>query len=306
MHPEISQFPSKQFYNGRLIDGQNMAEIRQSPWHASSLLGPYCFFDIKGTQTIGARGHSFINTEELNVALQLYERLRTDYRSINFRGKIGIITPYKAQLRELRIRFQSRYGDGILDEIEFNTTDAFQGRESEIIIFSCVRARASGGIGFLEDVRRMNVGLTRAKSSLWVLGDSRSLVQGEFWSRLVEDAKCRHKYIDGDVMSLLRKPTSKALPSIRQTIVPEIEMSGTDDYNVANSHSLKSESSSSDCIFSKTDEVRFENKEMVIPPVSSGGIGTIDTASRREGFGLKRRRESSPTSDVRIPNKVRN
>lgn len=210
MHPEISIFPSQQFYDGKLIDGPNMAALRRKPWHGSSILGPYTFFDVKGTQTSGARGHSFINQEELNVALQLYERLRIDFSTYDFRGKIGIITPYKAQLGQLRSRFQQKYGDTILEDIDFNTTDSFQGRESEIIIFSCVRARASGGIGFLEDIRRMNVGLTRAKSSLWVLGDSRSLIQGQFWAKLLADAKSRDRYVEGDVLSLLRKPISRA------------------------------------------------------------------------------------------------
>jgi senataxin len=97
----------------------------------------------------------------------------------------------------------------ILDEVEFNTTDAFQGRESEVIIFSCVRASPAGGIGFLQDIRRMNVGLTRAKSSLWVLGNSQSLVRGEFWRKLVEDAKGRDRYTEGNIMNMLSKHSSK-------------------------------------------------------------------------------------------------
>jgi hypothetical protein len=197
MHPEISKFPSNQFYDGKLIDGDGLAKLRNMPWHTGGILGPYRFFNVKGTQVNGAKGHSFINMEEVRDALRLYHRLRSECRSYDFRGKIGIITPYKAQLKELRRAFQSSCGEKVFDEIDFNTTDAFQGRESEIIIFSCVRARASGGIGFLEDVRRMNVGLTRAKSSLWILGDSRSLMQGEFWARLIEDAKARHLFSEG-------------------------------------------------------------------------------------------------------------
>ncbi|KAB8294774.1 hypothetical protein EYC80_006736 [Monilinia laxa] len=214
MHPEISRFPSQQFYNSRLIDGEGMAQLRVQPWHASSILGPYRFFDVVGVQSKETKGHSLINVPELNAAIQLYQRLKTDYRSYDFRGKIGIITTYKAQLNELKRRFGQKFGDGIFEEIEFNTTDAFQGREREIIIFSCVRAKASGGIGFLNDIRRMNVGLTRAKSSLWVLGDSRALEQGEFWNRLIQDAKGRSRYTSGDIMGLLSRPTSKDAPAI--------------------------------------------------------------------------------------------
>ncbi|TVY81330.1 Helicase SEN1 [Lachnellula suecica] len=217
MHPEISRFPSQQFYKGRLVDGEGMARLRTQPWHASTILGPYRFFDVKGLQTQGG-GHSFINIPELNAAIKLYERLKADYRGYDFRGKIGIIATYKAQLNELKARFSSRFGESIFDEIEFNTTDAFQGREREIIIFSCVRATTNKGIGFLKDIRRMNVGLTRAKSSLWVLGDSRALKQGEFWNRLIEDAKARDRYTDGDVVALFSKPTSKVHPSAGESV----------------------------------------------------------------------------------------
>ncbi|KAL7621310.1 DEAD-box type RNA helicase [Parahypoxylon ruwenzoriense] len=219
MHPEISLFPSQEFYEKRLVDGEDMRRLRYQPWHQSALLGPYRFFDVKGIQEKGRKGQSLVNLEELKVAMQLYERLVIDYPKTDFKGKIGIITPYKAQLFQLCEQFSRRYGDKIKEQIEFNTTDAFQGRECEIIIFSCVRASPTGGIGFMTDIRRMNVGLTRAKSSLYILGDSRALVQGEFWNKLIEDAKVRDRYTAGDVLSLLRKPGSR-LPASDFGVLP--------------------------------------------------------------------------------------
>ncbi|KAI5464172.1 SEN1 N terminal-domain-containing protein [Mariannaea sp. PMI_226] len=212
MHPEISVFPSREFYEGQLQDGQNMGQLRQMPWHKNLLLGPYRFFDVQGVQERGQRGQSLVNTKELDVAMQIYDRFSKEYSDCDLTGKIGIITPYKAQLFELRNRFKSRYGEDITKNIEFNTTDAFQGRECEIIIFSCVRASSTGGIGFMTDIRRMNVGLTRAKSSLWILGDSRALVQGEFWRKLIEDAQARDRYTKGDILSMFRKPLEQAKP----------------------------------------------------------------------------------------------
>lgn len=209
MHPEISVFPSQEFYEKKLLDGDDMRRLRHQPWHQSALLGPYRFFDVKGSQERGHRGQSLVNFPEIKVAMQLYERFRTDYPGIDLKSKIGIITPYKAQLYELRDQFARRYGEKIREDIEFNTTDAFQGRECEIIIFSCVRASPTGGIGFMTDIRRMNVGLTRARSSLWILGDSRALVQGEFWNKLIVNAQARNQYTSGDVLSLLRRPGAK-------------------------------------------------------------------------------------------------
>ncbi|KAG9248055.1 SEN1 N terminal-domain-containing protein [Calycina marina] len=236
MHPDISSFPSQQFYQGRLVDGDGMAKLRIKPWHRSSVFSPYRFFDVEGIQTKEARGHSFINIPELNAALRLYARLKADYSSYDFKGKIGIITSYKAQLNELKSRFARTYGEVVFEEIEFNTTDAFQGREREIIIFSCVRAKATGGIGFLGDIRRMNVGLTRAKSSLWVLGDSRSLQQGEFWNKLIQDAKKRNRYTGGDVMGLFSRPTIQDVP----------EYEDDNDVEMADSISVSSSSRATD------------------------------------------------------------
>ncbi|KAI1005560.1 putative ATP-dependent helicase [Podosphaera aphanis] len=226
MHPEISIFPSREFYGGKLIDGDNMARLRDKPWHSSTILGPYRFFDVKGAQKKADRGHSLINVPELNAAIALYERLKADFSDYDFKGKIGIITTYKAQLIELKVRFENRFGESIFDEIEFNTTDAFQGREREIIIFSCVRAKASGGIGFLGDIRRMNVGLTRAKSSLWVLGDSLALQQGEYWNKLIQDSKERDRYTSGDIMDLLRRQTTRDRQNIREAQVNTVTFIG--------------------------------------------------------------------------------
>lgn len=218
MHPDISIFPSRTFYDGLLKDGDGMAALRQRPWHASSLLAPYRFFDVKGQHQAAPKGHSLINIAEIDVAMALYTRVRTDFGSYDYTGRIGIITPYKSQLKALKDRFSSRFGNDIFDTVEFNTTDAFQGRESEIIIFSCVRASPAGGIGFLQDIRRMNVGLTRAKASLWVLGNSESLVRGQYWRKLVEDAQARDSYTTGDLMGMLKKPSSAFPASETRTV----------------------------------------------------------------------------------------
>jgi senataxin len=190
MHPEISAFPSQVFYESRLLDGDGMAKLREKPWHADPMLGPYRFFDVQGQQS--SSGSSLTNMKEIDAAMRLFNKLIAACGSYDFSGKIGIITPYKAQFNAMKRRFQDEYGKSILDTIEFNTTDAFQGRECEIIIFSCVRAN-EGSIGFLNDYRRMNVGLTRAKCSLWVLGHAKSLVNGKFWRMMIEDAQRRNR-----------------------------------------------------------------------------------------------------------------
>jgi len=241
MHPEISGFPSRMFYDSRLLDGAGLAALRTRPWHGTALLSPYRFFDVQGQHS--AMGHSLVNHAEVRAALQLYHRLTTDFGGrYDFNGKIGIITPYKSQLKELKMQFERQLGEDVASSIEFNTTDAFQGREAEIIIFSCVRASPGTGIGFLNDIRRMNVGLTRAKCSLWVLGNSTSLMKGEFWAKLVTESKTRDRYTTGDLEGLLKRPSQivrtvedgsvKDLTSKKKVDEPasvDVKMGGTSD-----------------------------------------------------------------------------
>lgn len=82
-----------------------------------------------------------------------------------------------------------------LELVEVSTVDGFQGREKDIIIVSCVRGGSSGGLGFVDDVRRMNVALTRAKFACWVVGDSRALRKSPHWSAFLDSVTKRGRYV---------------------------------------------------------------------------------------------------------------
>src|SRR5687768_11326740 len=107
MHPSISAFPSREFYESSLKDGDGMAELRKQPWHDSTVFGPYRFFNVAGSES--RQKTSLINTEEASTALALFNRITTDFHDINFDGRIGIVTPYRQQLGELKRTFQKRY-----------------------------------------------------------------------------------------------------------------------------------------------------------------------------------------------------
>ena len=190
MHPEISMFPSKEFYHSRLLDGPNMAENNSKPWN--SLYGPYRFFDVKGAEEQNEATKSVFNYTEASLALELVEDLFEKFSEINWAGLVGIISPYKEQVKLLKKLFINRFGRIITTQIDFNTVDGFQGQEKEVIVFSCVRAENHTGIGFLADIRRMNVALTRARSSLWILGSKKALVNNKTWRDLIENATERH------------------------------------------------------------------------------------------------------------------
>ncbi|AET40886.1 DNA/RNA helicase SEN1 Ecym_7029 [Eremothecium cymbalariae DBVPG len=194
MHSMISSFPSLEFYDGKLKDGPDMDNINQRQWHETQPFAPYKFFDIlTGKQQQNAKTMSYVNYDECQVSIEMVDKLLRLYeKKVDFTGKIGIISPYREQMQMMKKAFRSYFGGTIFTYIDFNTIDGFQGQEKEIIIISCVRADDSkNNVGFLKDFRRMNVALTRAKTSLWILGHHKSLCRNKLWMNLISDAKTR-------------------------------------------------------------------------------------------------------------------
>ncbi|KAK6118930.1 hypothetical protein DH2020_047326 [Rehmannia glutinosa] len=199
MHPHIRDFPSRYFYQGRLTDSESVSNLPDEIYYKDPLLRPYIFFDI----TYGRESHrggsvSYQNTQEAQFCVRLYEHLQKTIKSMGV-GKVsvGIITPYKLQLKCLQREFKDVLNSDEGKDIYINTVDAFQGQERDVIVMSCVRA-SNHGVGFVADIRRMNVALTRARRALWVMGNANALVQSDDWAALIADAKARSCYLDMD------------------------------------------------------------------------------------------------------------
>ena len=220
MHSSISSFPSKQFYNGELLDGPEVDTHTARSWHSSSIFGTYRFFDVAGREE-ESRGHSVYNMTEARVALALVKKLQEDFFDVDFDGRIGIITPYKEQHNTIKRLFQQEYGQSVLSTVDFNTIDGFQGQEKDIIIFSCVRANPNRGIGFLSDIRRMNVGLTRAKSSIFILGHTAALRTNKTWRALLDDAHDRKLVTNVDKNTFTVKTRTKQDVKRERSLSPE-------------------------------------------------------------------------------------
>jgi hypothetical protein len=212
MAPVISTFPAQTFYGGLLKDGANVKHRDYVPCFLGggspgglSNLKPFLFFDLLSSRESTGGGGSYSNIEEVRLCLKVVNAIVGEAKTKGVKcGSIGIITPYQNQLRELRRAFtdaglntppasssaagsSSRVSTNMLD-IELNTVDAFQGREKDIILMSCVRADDSGKIGFLSDKRRMNVALTRAKHALFVVGRGETLQHNATWGAFLEAA----------------------------------------------------------------------------------------------------------------------
>ena len=193
MHPDINVLPSKLFYQSALVDGKKMDVKTQVPWHYNAKFGAYKFFDLRFSHE-EKKNKSYYNYNEIEMAASLYKRLIRQYGDIfSFDYRVAIVTMYKEQVFALRRYFRNNLGNEAASKIDINTVDGFQGQEKSVIILSTVRSSPNiETIGFLRDARRMNVALTRAQSSLFIIGSASTLSRADKnWDIIVNDAKER-------------------------------------------------------------------------------------------------------------------
>ena len=135
-------------------------------------------------------GLSYFNKFEAELTLQTlqdyFERIGKT-RILNDRLDVGIISPYRAQVQYLRSQLKKKeWFKPFRHLITVNTVDGFQGQERDIILISLVRSNDEGQIGFLRDLRRMNVAITRARMKLIILGDVQTMSRHPFYRKLYE------------------------------------------------------------------------------------------------------------------------
>jgi len=177
MNSLLMKFPNEEFYNNGLksdssVDDIKIRDILDSHQDEEALL----FIDTSDIADNRERhlkdSKSIVNEIEAEIAI----RIADDYLSDGVNeSDIGIISPYADQVKIIQEN----------TEIEVKTVDGFQGREKEIIIISTVRSNDNGNIGFLSDLRRLNVAITRAKRKLIIIGNKDTLITNPTYERLI-------------------------------------------------------------------------------------------------------------------------
>ncbi|KAF8808975.1 hypothetical protein BYT27DRAFT_6529929 [Phlegmacium glaucopus] len=203
MHPCLSEFPSNMFYEGTLQNGVIAPErLRKNvdfPWPVPDT--PMFFYQNLGQEEISSSGTSFLNrTEASNV-----EKIVTKFfKSGVMPNQIGVVTPYEGQRSYIvnYMQFNGSLKKDLYKEIEVASVDAFQGREKDYIILSCVRSNEHQGIGFLNDPRRLNVALTRAKYGVVILGNPKVLSKHPLWHYLLTHYREKNNLVEGPLNNL--------------------------------------------------------------------------------------------------------
>ncbi len=186
MHEQIMQFSSNEFYSGDLQ--ANEAVAKHTLFAGDK---PVVFIDTAGCGFEEKQeGGGISNAEEANAMLQhliAHLQLMIAKSEVEISPSIGIISPYRHQVAWLKEQVLSQPQlQAFLPNITVNTIDSFQGQERDIVYISLTRSNADNVIGFLSEIRRMNVAMTRARKKLVVIGDSATIAQFPFYADFIE------------------------------------------------------------------------------------------------------------------------
>lgn len=187
MNEEIMRFSSEWFYQGRLEAAPEVRHRGILEWDT-----PLVWIDTEGddyAEELVAESSGRINKPEALLLAGELERYITGIgkdRILDERIDFGVISPYKAQVRYLRsLVRRSDFFKPFRHLLTVDTVDGFQGQERDVVFISLVRANDQGQIGFLNDLRRMNVAITRARMKLLIAGDASTLARHPFYRKLI-------------------------------------------------------------------------------------------------------------------------
>ena len=215
MNEQIMSFSSRWFYGGRLQAAPEAAGRLVSP-----LDTPLTWIDTSASPEVGSRSAemaaapqlqtpnselrtktgSISNADEARLVIHTlrdYIEMVSPTKIESERIDFGIITPYRGQARLIRrLLKMQHYFRKLKRHITVGTVDGFQGQERDVIVISLVRDNAEGNIGFLRDLRRMNVAITRARMKLIIIGNATTLSRHKFYRALIQHIQEHGEFIE--------------------------------------------------------------------------------------------------------------
>jgi len=201
MNETLMEFPSEQFYSGKIISSEKIKNITLADFKIKISLSrnffkfvlnpkkPLVFVDTRERKEKWEKQRKGSTSRENHFEANLVKKILESFLRIKVKKDwIGIITPYEDQVKLIKELLND-------ENIEVKTVDGYQGREKEVIIISFVRSNKKGELGFLEDLRRLNVSLTRAKRKLIAIGDSETLEKNKVYKKFIDFTKRKGGYI---------------------------------------------------------------------------------------------------------------
>lgn len=206
MHPKIAKNSSMIYYGGKVKSGVSEGDRSKYKFLQNAIFpkdDPRVFIDTQGVEE-EKNINSFINRKEAKIVekvlvyiMQLYINQRVEKADL---PSIGVITTYSGQkelIKEIMEPYIEKHCPYFIEKVQIDTVDAFQGREVDFVIISCVRANLQSQIGFLKDSRRMNVAITRGRDGIIIIGNSVTLKHEERWKHLFVNYWNEKCYVKG-------------------------------------------------------------------------------------------------------------
>ena len=198
MNEKIMEFPNKEFYGSKLVADESVKSITladlpiKEPKKFSEILDlkePIVFVDTSKNKNKWERQRKDSKSRENKLEAEIVKQLVKEFLKMGVEKEwIGVITPYDDQVDLIKSL--------IPEDIEVHSVDGFQGREKEIIILSFVRSNRKAELGFLTDLRRLNVSITRAKRKLIAIGDFKTLSTNRTYKRFINYIQKNGKYVE--------------------------------------------------------------------------------------------------------------
>ena len=191
MNEQIMHFSSDYFYHGEVETAPEVSHRGILDYDVPMMWIDTA--DVDGKEEFVGESFGRINRAEAELTLhtlELYFQKIGKQRILDESIDVGIISPYRAQVQLLRKMIRAReFFRPYRHLISVNTVDGFQGQERDVVLISLVRSNEGGDIGFLRDLRRMNVAITRARMKLIILGSAHTMTSHPFYGRL-------HEYVE--------------------------------------------------------------------------------------------------------------
>ncbi|CAI8584294.1 unnamed protein product [Vicia faba] len=235
MHPNISLFPSKEFYDQKISDAPFvMEESYNKSFLEGELYSSYSFINIAKRKEKSGRGHSLMNMVEVAVISEMIKNLKKEFKRTQEKVIIGVISPYNAQVYAIQDKIKEYTSVSDTDfSVSVRSIGGFQGGEEDIIIMSTVRSNGSGKVGFLSNRQRTNVAMTRESQRKW-MQPSQSMVKNRAAALTVALIKINQKKeLDKKVFKIGQKSTKKMQSQIekkkKQCINEDVEKDDIND-----------------------------------------------------------------------------
>lgn len=191
MHPSISSFPNRYFYNNQILDAENVKAEKYSK-ALGELYGTYSFINVTQGRDEQDNKKSSKNIVEAAVVTDIITRIYKEFKARKEKVHVGVISPYKAQVDFMSKKIEKLPQAPEQVSLTVGSIDGFQGSEADIVIISTVLSTKGRSVEFISRPERVNVAITRARFCLWIVGDGDTLSKCEsIWKSLVLDAKER-------------------------------------------------------------------------------------------------------------------